>query len=144
MFAFSNLVSRGKWRLFLKGCLLSEGQKWVVLTCGFCMFRLLLIAKLCLICVCGLNHFLWLICLPSSHCSPPLVPSFHATSSLCSCIMWSGWTCIVIRPYGGGRVSESAWRWLDNSKQSFPSMGTPLGQTTFKYGSVLSLTEGWL
>lgn len=27
--------------------------------------------------------------------------------------MWSGWTCIVICPYGGGGVSESAWRRLD-------------------------------
>lgn len=55
--------------------------------------------------------------------------------------MWSGWTCIVIRPYGGGGVSESAWRRLNYSKQSFLSMGTPLGQTRFKCGSVLSLAE---
>lgn len=54
-----------------RGCLLFEGQKWVVLTCGFCMFRLLLIAKWCLICVCGLNQFLWLISLLLSHWFSP-------------------------------------------------------------------------
>lgn len=74
-------------------------------------------------------------------CLVPLIPPFFfftlCLSSLCSCIMWSGWTCIVIRPYGGGGVSESAWRRLNNSKQSFLSMGTPLGQTGFKCGSVL-------
>lgn len=35
--------------------------------------------------------------------SPPLISPLL---SPCSCIMWSGWTCIVIRPYGGGEVSE--------------------------------------
>lgn len=75
----------------------------------------------------------------------PLTPCFFSPlSSLCSCIMWSGWTCIVIRPYGGGGVSESAWRWLNNSKQSFLSMGTPLGQTRFKvrFCSGLSAWQG--
>lgn len=73
-----------------------------------------------LICVCGRHQILC----PVSFLSPLVFPSFllsssNAFSSLCSCIMWSGWTCIVIRPYGGGGFSESAWRRLNNSKQSF-------------------------
>lgn len=92
----------------------------------------------CLICVCG----------PSALCAvsvPSLLLTFFHSffTPPCSCIMWSGWTCIVIRPYGGGGVSESAWRRLNNSKQSFLSMGTPLGQTRFKCGSVLVSAWRW-
>lgn len=97
--------------------------------------------------VCVMLHGVWSVCVvltnscrpsPSAHLLffHSLVPFFFLPSPH-SCIMWSGWTCIVIRPYGGGRVSESAWRWLNNSKQSFLSMGTPLGQTRFKCGSGL-------
>lgn len=83
----------------------------------------------------------WSVCVVLHHSavsvlSPPVSPPY-------SCIMWSGWTCIVIRPYGGGGVSESAWRRLNNSKQSFLSMGAPLGQTRFKCGSVLVSAWRW-
>lgn len=111
--------------------------------CG--MISLLLTVKLCcgfvcVICVWGLyplssptptfDHILlWIL---------SLIFFFFFYSPFRSCIMWSGWTCIVIRPYGGGGgVSESAWRWLNNSKQSFLSMETPLGQTRLMCSSVL-------
>ncbi len=116
------------------------------------MFRLLLIAELCDV-VCVMLHGVSSVCVVSTNAcalSPSsqllFFPSFLLSffffyffffSPLCSCIMWSGWTCIVIRPYGGGGVSESAWRRLNNSKQSFLSMGTPLGQTRLKCGSIL-------
>lgn len=64
-------------------------------------------------------------------------------SPLCSCIMWSGWTCIVIRPYGGGRVSESAWRWLNNSKQ-FPVYGNSIGDKLDLSAVLVSKPDGWL
>lgn len=109
--------------------------------CG--MISLLLTVKLCcgfvcVICVWGLypeliaHPHIW------PHSALDFVTNFFFYSPFRSCIMWSGWTCIVIRPYGGGGgVSESAWRWLNNSKQSFLSMETPLGQTRLMCSSVL-------
>lgn len=121
------LCGRGEWVYLLWLLHVQTAPNCKVVWCGVCD------VTWCLICVCGLNQRLCPVSFPS------FLLSFFSLclSSLRSCIMWSGWTCIVIRPYGGGGVSESAWRRLNNSKQSFLSMGTPLGQTRFKCGSVL-------
>lgn len=88
----------------------------------------------CLWCYLAFDLYVWSF----TQCLPCLLPTAHFSSALPLQLYHVIWMNLHRdSPIWRRRGFRSAWRWLNNSKQSFPSTGTPLGQTRFECGLVL-------